>query len=52
MFEEFLYSNLSHLITAGVTLFIAWVKRKWDINKWKKEGRLTEIKKYQQNGKH
>lgn len=50
MWEQLLHDNISEISTALVTLFIAWIKKKIDVRKWKKQGRLIDLKEYQKNG--
>ena len=36
-----LVSNLEVIISAGTTLFLAWIKKRYDLRKLKDENRLT-----------
>lgn len=49
---KIIVDNANILISSGVTILIAWVKRKIDIRKWKKQGRLIDIKEFQKNGSY
>ena len=52
MWEQLLHDNISEISTALITLFIACIKKKLDVRKWKKQGRLIDIKEFQKNGSH
>jgi hypothetical protein len=51
MWEQLLFDNASEISTALVTLFIAWIKKRIDLRKLKKSGRLIEIENVIKNGK-
>jgi len=42
--------NLEVIISTGTTLFLAWIKKKIDLRKLKKEGRLIDLDKVNMNG--
>jgi len=44
--------NLEVLISTGTTIFFAWLKKKYDIRKLKKQGRLIDLDKVNLNGKY
>lgn len=52
MWEQLLFDNASEISTALVTLFIAWMKKKIDLRRLKKEGRLIDLSEINMNGKH
>jgi hypothetical protein len=52
MWEQLLFDNVSEISTAVVTLLIAFVKKKIDMRKLKKQGRLIDIEKVNLNGRH
>lgn len=43
--------NLGIVVSTGTTILLAWIKKKLDMRKWKKEGRLIDISKQNYNGK-
>ena len=49
---KILIENGEILISSGVTLFIAWIKKKIDIRKLKKQGRLISLEQVNLNGKY
>jgi len=49
---KILIENGEILISSGVTLFLAWMKKKIDIRKLKKQGRLISLEQVNLNGQH
>jgi len=43
--------NLNVIVSTAVTLLLAWIKKKADLRKLKKSGRLIDVDKINYNGK-
>jgi len=49
---KILIENGEILISSGVTLFLAWIKKQIDIRKLKKQGRLISLMQVYLNGQN
>jgi len=52
MWEQLLFDNASEILTATVSLFVAWVKKKYDLRKLKRKGLLIDKTDIVKNGKY
>lgn len=44
--------NIGVVVSTVVTICLAWIKKRIDLRKLKKEGRLIDVSKINMNGKH